>query len=82
MMHSIGKLQKALGIFSTIYYELPLQQIMLFLQVAVHDGVTMPELTKLTKMPQGSVSRNIKALGTYLKIDTNDPGHMHRARNG
>lgn len=44
---------------------MPGQQMCLLLTVAVRPGVTMQELTRLLDMPQGSVSRNIKALSYY-----------------
>jgi len=44
---------------------MPGQQMCLLLTVAVRPGVTMQELTQLLDMPQGSVSRNIKALSYY-----------------
>jgi len=44
---------------------MPGQQMCLLLTVAVCPGVTMPELAQRLDMPQGSVSRNIKALSHY-----------------
>lgn len=58
-----------------IYAEFPIQQLKLLAKVAEHakTGVTMPELMALTKMPQGSLSRNIKKLSTYLEPDEDNP---------
>lgn len=74
MAQGIEKLAKAMEVFSHIYAELPLQQISLFLEIAKQEGVTMPELTKILDMPQGTLSRNVKALGVYLKDSPDSPG--------
>lgn len=42
--------------------DLPLQQAVLLLTVAGRPGITMPELMAVLDMPQGTVSRNVKAL--------------------
>jgi DNA-binding MarR family transcriptional regulator len=42
--------------------DLPLQQAVLLLTVAARPGITMPELMPALAMPQGTVSRNVKAL--------------------
>lgn len=42
--------------------ELPIQQAVLLLTVAGTPGITMPELMAALDMPQGTVSRNVKAL--------------------
>lgn len=42
--------------------ELPIQQAVLLLTVAGRPGITMPELMAALDMPQGTVSRNVKAL--------------------
>lgn len=42
--------------------DMPTQQILLLLTVARHPGITMPELMQTLDMPQGTVSRNVKAL--------------------
>ena len=46
--------------------ELPTQQLDLFLTIAEQEGVTTNELMAQLDMPQGTVSRNIKALGRYV----------------
>lgn len=51
----------------SINKELPSQQIVLFLTVVQQPGITMPELCRQLKMPQGSVSRNVKALSDYTE---------------
>ena len=50
-----------------VYLEIPVQQLELVLRVAEEEGVTMPELQKLTGMSQGSVSRNVRELSSYLR---------------
>jgi DNA-binding MarR family transcriptional regulator len=42
--------------------ELPSQQLVLFLTVVQEPGITMQELSRRLAMPQGSVSRNVRAL--------------------
>lgn len=42
--------------------ELPIQQVVLLLTVAEAPGITMRELMQELDMPQGTVSRNVKAL--------------------
>ena len=43
-----------------------MQQLVLFLTVVENPGITMPELVDLLGMPQGTVSRNVKALSHYV----------------
>jgi len=49
-----------------VHRELPLQQLVLYLTVLENPGITMPELVKILDMPQGTVSRNVKALCHYV----------------
>lgn len=48
--------------------ELPIQQALLLLAVAERPGITMPELMQLLDMPQGTVSRNVKALSHSVSL--------------
>lgn len=62
-MSELGRLFDALQFLrSRISRELPIQQAMLLLTVAGRPGITMPELMTALDMPQGTVSRNVKAL--------------------
>jgi hypothetical protein len=54
----------------TIYRDLPLQHLIMFLTVVDNPGITMPELADKLDIPQGTVSRNVKALGVYLRDPT------------
>lgn len=66
-MSEISRLLKILELVrSKVHRELPLQQLVLFLTVVENPGITMPELVELLGMPQGTVSRNIKALSHYV----------------
>lgn len=47
---------------SRVNRDLPIQQAILLLAVAEKPGITMPELMQALDMPQGTVSRNVKAL--------------------
>ena len=49
-----------------LHKDIPLQQIALLFAVAENPGITMPELMKVLNMPQGSISRNVKALSGYV----------------
>jgi DNA-binding MarR family transcriptional regulator len=53
---------------SRVNRELPIQQAMLLLAVAERPGVTMPELMRNLDMPQGTVSRNVKALSHSVSL--------------
>lgn len=67
-MTEISQLWAALGVLRHhVHKELPLQHITLLLAVSEHPGITMPELMKLLDMPQGSLSRNVKALSRYIE---------------
>ena len=48
--------------------DLPIQQAVLLLTVAERPGVTMPELMAILDMPQGTVSRNVKALSHSVSL--------------
>lgn len=48
--------------------ELPIQQAVLLLAVAERPGITMPELMQCLDMPQGTVSRNVKALSHSVSL--------------
>lgn len=74
LVKGINQFKMALWMLSLkAYNELPIQQIILFLTVAEGEGVTMTELHKLTRMNQSSLSKNIKALGTYLMPRKDNP---------
>jgi DNA-binding MarR family transcriptional regulator len=62
-----------------VHKEMPSQHIVLFLTVADNPGVTMPELSRLLDMPQGTVSRNVKILSQYVDHDNNS--FMQKGRN-
>jgi len=47
--------------------DLPIQQLALFLLVANRPGISMTDICRVLRMPQGSVSRNVKQLGCYLE---------------
>ena len=67
-MHEIARFAASVQILrQSLSKELPSQQIVLFLTVVQRPGITMPELCRQLNMPQGSVSRNIKALSDYAE---------------
>lgn len=64
---SVANLLKVLELVrSRVHRELPLQQLQMLLTVAERPGITMPELMAALDMPQGTVSRNVKALSHYV----------------
>ena len=63
----VSRLLKILELVrNTVHRELPVQQLILFLAVVERPGITMPELVERCDMPQGTVSRNVKALSHYV----------------
>ncbi|AMV73348.1 MarR family transcriptional regulator [Desulfuromonas sp. DDH964] len=50
-----------------VHREMPIQHIVLLLTVAENPGITMPELVTRLDMPQGTVSRNVKILSSYVE---------------
>jgi DNA-binding MarR family transcriptional regulator len=46
--------------------DMPSQHISLLLKVSQHSGASMPELCDLLEMPQGTLSRNVKSLSSYV----------------
>ena len=66
-MKEINRLLEILALVrSKVHRELPLQQLVMYLTVVENPGITMPELVALLDMPQGTVSRNVKALSHYV----------------
>lgn len=66
-MTEISQLSAALGVLRQhVHKELPLQHITLLLAVSEYPGITMPELMRLLEMPQGSLSRNVKVMSSYV----------------
>ena len=73
-MDGVSSVKRAMEVFSKkVYAELPIQQILLFLEVAEHEGITMKELTNLTKMPQSCVSKNVRQLSQWLRPKKDNP---------
>lgn len=68
-MTEIGCLFDVLQLLrSRINRELPIQQAVLLISVAQRPGITMPELMQALDMPQGTVSRNVKALSHSVTL--------------
>ena len=61
----VGLLAAIEGFRARIDRALPSQQISLLLTVARQPGITMSELVEVLRMPQGSVSRNVKSLAQF-----------------
>lgn len=67
-MDGLSRLRKLADyIRRNINSEFALPQLVIFLEVAANPGVTMFQLQERLGMPQGSISRNVKALGKYVK---------------
>jgi DNA-binding MarR family transcriptional regulator len=53
----------------TLSPDMPMQQADVLMQIALKPGITMAELQKLTSLSQSSVSRNVKALSKFHRLD-------------
>jgi hypothetical protein len=73
MRNKLSVIEKILHVFKEIGSEIPIQQMLLLVAVAQNQGRTMPELQESLGMPQGTLSRNVKALGVYLVPDPDNP---------
>ena len=51
--------------------DMPIQQLLIFLEVCLQEGITMTELGEHLDMPSGTVSRNVKVMSKYVV----DNGH-------
>jgi len=61
--HPVTRLSDMVACLRTeLKKDLPIQHLALLLAVVEEPGISMPELMKRLKMPQGSVSRNVKLL--------------------
>ncbi len=68
MSHEIQRFAEAIRLVQKqTRRNVPAQQIQMFLLVGANPGITMPELGRALDMPQGTVSRNVKALSQYLE---------------
>ena len=54
-----------------IHKDIAFPQLTVFILVALNQGITQPELAKILKVPQGTVSRNVIKLGDLLIQDKN-----------
>lgn len=66
-MNDIAQILAAIELLrKRVNKEMPSQHIVLLLTVADNPGITMPELSRVLDMPQGTVSRNVKVLSSYV----------------
>ena len=71
MENNVGRLKKGLKLVrDELYRDLPIQYLLMFLVVADNPGITMTELSDELEIPQGTVSRSVKALSKYLRNPT------------
>jgi len=62
-LHPVARLSDMVACLrSELKKDLPIQHLALLLAVVEEPGISMPELMKQLRMPQGSVSRNVKLL--------------------
>jgi len=67
-MTEVSRMLEAMELLrKRVHREMPIQHIVLLLTVAENPGVTMPELVSRLDMPQGTVSRNVKVLSSYVE---------------
>ena len=63
----IKKLRHAIEfIRGAVFNDIAIGQLVMFLYIADHEGVTQPELSEALEMSQGAVSRNCAKLSTKL----------------
>lgn len=48
--------------------DMPMQQADVLLQIAMHPGLTMADISKRTGLSQSSVSRNVSAMSKYHRL--------------
>lgn len=71
-MDSIARLHRAIELLeSNIEEGNSVRQIRIFLAVAEHEGISMPDLAALLDLPQPTLSRNIKLLSRYTEVGPN-----------
>ena len=69
-MREVTRLLAAMELLrKRVHKEMPIQHIVLLLTVAENPGITMPELVASLDMPQGTVSRNVKIMSSYMEWD-------------
>lgn len=67
-MTEIGRLFEAVEMLrKQVKKDIPSQHIALLLTVAQYPGLSMPELCGRLEMPQGTLSRNVKALSRSVE---------------
>lgn len=68
--NGISKLFSAMEFLrAKVYKELPIQQISIFLLVALNPGITFREIKETLNVHQATVSRNVKELSHYKTMD-------------
>lgn len=72
-MDALSKLDKIVSMFLKLNKDLLLPHMDIFIKVANHEGITMPDLIKETGIKQSSISRYVKALSQYYEIDQANP---------
>lgn len=61
---------------SLVYNELPIQQILLFLEVAEKPNITYTELAEVTALSQSSISKNIRKLSRFMAPKKDNPKEL------
>lgn len=67
MAEELERFSKALFyVRDNINSDMALPQLLILLQVWQEEGITMVTLAKRLKMPQGTISRNLRMLGQFM----------------
>ncbi|SDW69744.1 DNA-binding transcriptional regulator, MarR family [Albimonas donghaensis] len=85
---ALRKLLAAVGVIRAQDPEMPLQQVALFLEIAIQEGQSLNELQHRIGMANSSTSRGVSSLSTRvvqgregLGLVSNDPDPNERRRN-
>jgi len=80
--HPVARLSDMIACLrSELKKDLPIQHLAMLLAVVEQPGISMPELMVALKMPQGSVSRNVKLLSDRARgygLLMTAPDHVNR----
>lgn len=76
MSHSLAQFRNGIAYLRrTLNSDLPCQQVEILLVVALQPNITLTALGEELNMPQGTVSRNVKALAAYFDANKKLKGY-------
>jgi DNA-binding MarR family transcriptional regulator len=80
-MNELGRLLEAIDRFRDVHKEMGCQTVALFLQVALHPGITIGDLIPNSRLVQSSVSRNLTSLREIGSVRGAKFGLLHVEEN-